>query len=51
MKEAKGRMGHLKTSPHLFPAGSTHRIFAIARHLSACEREPGAGQILAEGVE
>lgn len=42
-------MGHLKTPPHLFPTGSTHRIFTITPHLSTCERESGAGEIPAEG--
>jgi len=28
----------------------THRIFAITPHLSACEREPGASEILAWGA-
>lgn len=30
--------------------GFTHRIFAITPHLSACERESGASEILARGA-
>lgn len=42
-------MRHLKTPPHLFPTGYTHRIFTITPHLSICERESAAGEIPAGG--